>query len=181
VPEGDTIFRAARTLRAALNGREVTAVRTTVPQVRSLGPGRLVGQTVADVESRGKHLLIWFAPADLALHTHMMMSGSWHTYRPGQRWRKPEHLARFVLETTDVVAVCFGAPVCELLARTQVRRHPVLSRLGPDALGAQAGREGRSGAEPDLAEARRRLDARADTAIADALLDQRVLAGVRQG
>jgi len=168
MPEGDTIFRAARTLRAALADREVTAVSTTVPQVRALGVERLVGQTVAAVESRGKHLLVWFAPSDLALHTHLRMSGSWHTYRPGERWRKPRHLARFVVEVPDRVAVCFAAPVVELLTRSQVERHPALAELGPDALADDV----------DLTEARRRLDARADVAVAEALLDQRVLAGV---
>jgi endonuclease-8 len=168
MPEGDTIFRSARTMRAALVGREVTSVETTVPQIRSLGHRRLIGQTVADVEPRGKHLLHWFAPSDLALHSHMRMTGSWHVYREGERWRKPRHLAKFVLGAGPVTAVCFSAPVCELLARVQVERHPSLVRLGPDALTDDV----------DLAEARRRLDARAEMTAGEALLDQAVLAGV---
>jgi endonuclease-8 len=168
MPEGDTIYRTARTLRAVLLGREVTAAESVVPAVRALGPGRLVGQTVSGVESRGKHLLVWFAPSDLALHTHMMMSGSWHTYRPGERWRRPPHLARVVLRTRDAVAVCFNAPVCELLSRSQVERHPRLAALGPDALDP----------DPDLSEARRRLDASPGEEIGVALGDQHVLAGV---
>jgi endonuclease VIII len=168
MPEGDTIFRAARTLRAALAGKAVTRVETAVPQVRSLGPDRLVGQVVADVEPRGKHLLHWFAPSGLALHTHMRMTGSWHVYRPGERWRKPRHLRTILLAVEDVEAVCFSAPVCELLSADQVARHPSMARLGPDALDA----------DTDLAEARRRLDARADVEVGVALLDQAVLAGV---
>jgi endonuclease VIII len=168
MPEGDTIYRAARTMRAALVGKTVTRIDTRVPQVRALGPQRLVGQTIRDVEPRGKHLLHWFDPSGLALHTHMMMTGSWHTYRPGQRWQKPRHLAKLVLEVPGVVAVCFTAPVVELLSAEQVARHPSIARLGPDALDEVT----------DLAESRRRLDARAATAIGDALLDQAVLAGV---
>lgn len=168
MPEGDTIFRSARTQRAALVGREVLAVSTTAPRVRSLGPQRLVGQRIGDVQARGKHLLHWFDPSDLALHTHMRMTGSWHLYRPGERWRKPRGLATIVLEVEGVSAVCFSAPVCELLSRTQVERHPSIARLGPDALGADA----------DVEEARRRLDARSGTPIGEALLDQAVLAGV---
>jgi len=168
MPEGDTIHRAARTLRAALVGCTVTAVRTTVPQVRGLGPQRLVGGTVADVEARGKHLLHWFTPSDLALHTHMRMTGSWHVYAPGERWRKPERWAKVVLETDRAVAVCFSAPVVELLSRGQVERHPGLLALGPDAVYADV----------DLVEARRRLDARGTSAVGEALLDQGVLAGV---
>jgi endonuclease-8 len=168
MPEGDTIFRVARTLRQALEGEEVTAVTTTVGQVRALGEQRLVGQTVGAVESRGKHLLIWFAPSDLALHSHMRMSGSWHLYRHRQRWRRPRHLLRFRLETAQWLALCFSAPVIELLSADQVARHPSLAALGPDALGEA----------PDLDEVRRRLIAIGDTTIGEALLDQRVMAGV---
>jgi endonuclease-8 len=168
VPEGDTIFRAARTLHQALAGETVTAVATTVGQVRALGEQRLVGQTVREVEPRGKHLLIWFTPGGLALHSHMRMTGSWHLYRHGQRWRKPRHLLRFRLETADWLALCFSAPVIELLSADQVARHPALAALGPDALDTA----------PDLDEARRRLDARADATIGEALLDQRVVAGI---
>jgi endonuclease VIII len=168
MPEGDTIFRAARTLRAALEGREVTAFETTVPQIRALGPRRLVGQTVAEIESRGKHLLHWFTPSDMALHTHMRMTGSWHVYRRGQRWSKPRGFAKVVLVAGDIVTVCFSAPVCELLSRGQVLTHPSMSKLGPDALDEDV----------DLAEARARMDARAEMTAGEALLDQRMLAGV---
>jgi endonuclease-8 len=168
MPEGDTIFRAARALRAALEGETVTAVATSVGQVRALGEQRLVGQTVAAVESRGKHLLIWFAPANLALHSHMLMTGSWHLYHHGERWRKPRHLLRFRLETAQWLALCFSAPVIELLSAEQVTRHPSLAALGPDALDDQL----------DLDEVRRRLAAAGDTTIGEALLDQRVMAGV---
>jgi endonuclease VIII len=168
MPEGDTIYRAAQTLRAGIAGAQVTDVATVVGQIRALGVRRLVGQQVADVEARGKHLLIWFAPSGLALHSHMRMTGSWHLYRAGERWRKPERQARFVLSTPEWTAVCFNAPVCELLTGEQVARHPSLAALGPDALDAAT----------DLDEAGRRLAARADWTIAEALLDQRVLAGV---
>ena len=168
MPEGDTIHRTARTLGRALVGAEVTHVATSVAQVRGLGVARLVGQRVREVEARGKHLLVWFAPSGLALHSHMRMSGSWHLYRHGERWRKPAHLARFELHVADWVAVCFAAPVVELLSAGQVARHRTLAALGPDALADV----------PDLAEARRRLDERADWTIGEALLDQRVLAGV---
>lgn len=168
MPEGDTVHRSAAALRLALRDRRVTAFDTTVPQVRSRAPGRLVGGTVADVEARGKHLLHWFAPGDLALRTHMRMSGSWHLYRRGERWRKPSRLPRVVIEVPGWTAVCLSAPVVELLGRAEVERHAGLAALGPDAVAPGT----------DLAEARRRLDARAEWPVAEALLDQRVLAGV---
>jgi endonuclease-8 len=168
MPEGDTIFRSARTLAAALEGATVTGFSSRAPQIATVGPRRLLGETITLVEPRGKHLFIWFEPSGLALHTHMRMTGSWHLYRAGERWRKPAHLARAVIEVVGWTAVCFSAPVCELLSRAGVERHPSLAALGPDALAV----------ETDLDEANRRLDARTDMSIAEALLDQRVLAGV---
>jgi endonuclease-8 len=172
VPEGDTIFRAAAALHAALSGRTVTGVRTTVPQVRRLVPERLVGQVVRRVEARGKHLLHWFEPSGLALHSHMRMTGSWHLYAPGARWRKPAQHARIVLATAEVEAVCFSAPVLELLSADQVARHPSIAALGPDPLAGDAT------GPVDLATAAARMAAMPDAAIGEALLDQRVLAGV---
>ena len=168
MPEGDTIYRAAQTLSRALEGKVVTAFSGRAPQLKSIRPQRLVGQTVARVESRGKHLLIWFEPTDLALHTHMRMAGSWHLYANGERWRKPAHYARAVIEVDGWTAVCFSAPVVQLLPRAEIERLPTLADLGPDALDP----------DTDLDEARRRLDERGDWAIAEALLDQRVLAGI---
>ncbi len=172
MPEGDTIFRSARTMRAALQGKTVTASWTSVGQVSRLGVRRLVGQTIADVEPRGKHLLHHFEPSGLALHTHMRMSGSWHVYGAAERWRKPRGLAKVVLTCGETLAVCFSAPVVELLSRSQVAAHPSLSGLGPDPLAAA------DAGGVDLGEARRRLDLVLDRAIGEALLDQRVLAGV---
>lgn len=157
MPEGDTIHRTATNLRRALEGAQVSG-----------GPARLRGERVAAVEARGKHLLIWFAPSDLALHTHMMMKGAWHLYRPGTRWRRSPRMAKVVLETPEWVAVCFAAPVVELLTAKEVAAHRMLSRLGPDALDSGT----------DIDEAARRLGTLAATEIGVALLDQRVLAGV---
>lgn len=168
MPEGDTIHRSARTLGRALTGATVSAASGAGRGLPSARVERLAGQTVEDVRARGKHLLIRFAPSGLTLHTHLMMSGSWHLYRHGQPWQKPRRRASVVVEVPAWVAVCFSAPVCELLTPGQLTANPSLARLGPDAVDEAA----------DLREARRRLDARSDWTAADALLDQRVLAGV---
>ncbi len=168
MPEGDTLFRTAAGLRPYLVGREVLAARTQgpgpVPQVH-----RIVGKRIDAVDSQGKNLLIRF-DGGLELRTHLRMNGSWHRYRPGERWRRPPARARLVLEVPGSVAVCFDAPVVELFERRAEVLHPSLSRLGPDLLAP----------EPDLVEARRRLRSsdRADLEIAVALLDQRALAGI---
>jgi endonuclease-8 len=168
VPEGDTLARTASGLRPHLVGREVRAARAS-------GPGalprvdRLVGSRVEEVEARGKHLLIRF-DSGLTLRTHLGMRGSWHRYRPGERWRRAPSRARLVLEVPGAVAVCFDAPVVELMESRAEPLHPVLATLGPDLLAPTF----------DNAEAIHRLRSpeRAATPIAEALLDQRAAAGI---
>jgi len=168
MPEGDTIFRTASVLRLALLGG---TVRRAYAQP---GPGLsrvpdlsvLVGSTVGVVEARGKHLLIGFS-GDRWLRTHMRMRGSWHRYRPGEAWRLPMRRAVCVLETDTAVAVCFDAPVVELLTAAELARHAALRALGPDLLAA-----------PDLDEGVRRLRDRSTVPLGEALLDQRAAAGI---
>ncbi|MDQ6894170.1 MAG: Fpg/Nei family DNA glycosylase [Acidobacteriota bacterium] len=164
MPEGDTIVRTARTLARALEGREVLGFRSPLP---ALADASLAGRAVARVEPRGKHLLIHFDDGRV-LHSHMRMTGSWHVYRPAEPWWKPERLARAVIETADFVAVCFNAPVVELLSAGEVARHPALRRLGPDVLGEGFDPEG----------ARTRLRSMPDAPIGEALLAQGAIAGI---
>ena len=86
MPEGDTIYRAARALAKALVGRVVTGFETNLaPIARVNDDSPVVGRVVERVESRGKWCLIFFS-GDLILVTHMLMSGSWHIYRPREKW-----------------------------------------------------------------------------------------------
>jgi endonuclease-8 len=168
VPEGDTIWRTARTLHAFLSGRTVTRFASTIPMIagtaRRLG---ILGREVAAVEAKGKHLLVSFSGGPV-LHTHMRMTGSWHLYRSSTPWRKPAYRARVVVEAGDVVAVCFDAPVVELLSAGEAAAHPALAGLGPDVLA--------DGFDP--AEARARITARGEAEIGATLLDQTALAGI---
>lgn len=164
MPEGDTITRTARTLDAVLAGRRLTRFDAT----RLARPFPAPGTTVAGVDAEGKHVLVRFDDGRV-LHTHLQMHGSWHLYRAGERWRRPRHTARVVLEVDNgTVAVCFSAPVVELL-RAGAPGAAGLGRLGPDLCRPDV----------DLDEALARLD-RLDpaTEVGVALLDQRVAAGV---
>jgi endonuclease-8 len=143
----------------------VTAFASTKPRLAAEARRlRVVGQRVSSVEARGKHLLLRFERGAL-LHTHMGMTGSWHLYREGSRWRRPLHRARAAVTAEGVVAVCFDAPTVELLSPAQ---EPPLGALGPDILAHGF----------DLAEARRRLRSRPEREIGAALLDQTALAGI---
>ena len=134
MPEGDAIFRAARALHSALAGRTVIRFASPLPAASAAARRlKVVGQSVAVVESRGKHLLMRFSGGPV-LHTHMRMNGSWHLYRAGSRWRKPEGQARAVVDTGAVLAVCFAAPIVEVLSAGEASHHPSLTGLGEDLL-----------------------------------------------
>src|SRR5439155_1517073 len=93
----------------------------------------VAGRTVEAVRARGKHLLITFS-GDLTLHTHMRMNGSWHIYRPGERWQRSSRDMRVLVGTDAFVAVGFNVPVVELLSGRDLARHEQLRALGPDLL-----------------------------------------------
>jgi endonuclease VIII len=167
VAEGDTILRAARRLDAALAGRRVK-VRAPSPRGAATGVERLDGLLVESVNSHGKHLLLRF-DRGLVLHSHVGMSGSWEVYEHGARWRKPPRFAWAALATEEHEAVQFGGPTLRVLETRRMRLDPALSALGPDIL-----------AEPfPVADAVRSLrGAERSRELGDALLDQRLLAGV---
>jgi endonuclease-8 len=135
-----------------------------VPQI-----GRIIGHEITEVEALGKNLLIRFDNG-LEVRTHLRMNGSWHRYRPGERWRRPPSRARLVLEVPGAVAVCFDAPVVELLEQRAESLHAPLGGLGPDLLSPEF--------DADEALRRLRAPARRDLTISAALLDQRALAGI---
>ena len=178
MPEGDTIFRAARTLNRALAGRVVTRFESVFPALNRVDTDTpLRGRLVERVDARGKYLLMWFAAlpavasaeADLlVLRTHMRMHGSWHIYRPGERWHRRREDMRIVVETADIHAVAFNVPIAELTTAEELERARPVRELGPDPLAP--------GFHVDLAVAR--ITARSEMEIADALLDQSAIAGI---
>src|SRR5499426_3166629 len=113
MPEGDTIFRAAHTLHRALAGKIVTRFESVFPALTRVADDHpIVGRTVESVRSRGKHMLMAFS-GGLTLRTHMRMNGSWHIYRPGERWQRPRHEMRIMIETDVMHAIAFNVPVAE--------------------------------------------------------------------
>jgi len=168
MPEGDTIFRAARTLHQALAGRPVTRFQSVFPALTRIDEDHpIAGRTIESVSSRGKHLLMTFS-SDLVLHTHMRMNGAWHLYRAGERWRRPSRDMRIVVATTDAEAVGFNIPVAEFLSARQLARHERLRQLGPDLLDPAF----------DARHVVERVAAHGSEAIADVLLNQRVMSGI---
>jgi endonuclease-8 len=165
VPEGDTIARAAATLRPWLVGRVITGVDARDVALKQRAQA-LIGREVDNVEARAKHLLIH--AGDLVVHSHMRMTGSWRVYTVGDRWRYARPAMRFVIEAGDHQAVCFNAPVVRLVPARDLARVPGLATLGPDIL---------TGLDPSTAAARFAAVDPA-TPIGDVLLDQRVVSGL---
>jgi Formamidopyrimidine-DNA glycosylase len=168
MPEGDTIYRAAKALHRALAGKTVTSFKTVFPQLARIDEDAPVkGRTIERVVSAGKNLVIEFS-GDLHLHTHMRMSGSWHIYRPGERWQRPRRDMRIVISTDEFIAVAFSVPVAEFHTSRSLARDEDLRSMGPDLLGDTFDRD----------EASRRIRAHDGEEIANVLLNQRVVAGI---
>jgi endonuclease-8 len=168
MPEGDTIFRSARALDRALAGKTVTKFRSAYALLTRFNDNTpLVGRTVERVEARGKWLLMHFS-GGAVLVTHMLMNGSWHIYRPGERWQMAPSNMRVVVETAEFVAVGFNVPVAEMHTAESLARERRIPPTESDVLGSAF----------DESAAVERLAGCGDLELGDALLRQRVLAGV---
>lgn len=164
MPEGDTVWRAARRLDAALREQELVRCDLRVPRFATVD---FTGGVVENVVSRGKHLLIRLRSEGFwTIHSHLKMDGAWHVYAPGEKWRRPAFQARAILATGERTAVGFSLGILQVLPRAA--EHNAVGHLGPDLLGP----------DWDAAEARRRLLSSPDRPIGLALLDQRNLAGL---
>lgn len=159
MPEGDTVYRTAAKLREALAGKTLTRCDVRVPKFATVD---LTGAVVDEVLSVGKHLFI--RAGDASIHSHLKMDGAWLI--GGQLRRVPEHKIRIILETADSRAGGVDLGVLEILDRAHDM--DAVAHLGPDLLG--------DGWEPRVAAAN--LIADPDRPLAEALLDQRVMAGV---
>ncbi len=168
MPEGDTIFRAAATLQRALAGKRVERFESVFPALTRVNDDHPFSQSTIDsVRAHGKHLLMQFSNG-FVLRTHMRMNGSWHIYRRGEPWQRARQRMRVLVATADFEAVGFDIPVAEFIKERAIAKHAELSKLGPDVLAGDF----------DRAEAVRRLAERSTSEIAEALLNQRVMAGL---
>jgi endonuclease-8 len=119
------------------------------------------------VDAAGKWLRMRFS-GDLILVTHMLMSGSWHIYRPGEKWQRGRMQMRVAIYTEPFVAVAFQVPIAEFHTAASLARHSSLRRLGPDVV-AQ---------EFDDGAALALLRSRPDLEVGEALLAQSLMAGL---
>jgi formamidopyrimidine-DNA glycosylase len=172
VPEGDSVFKLARTLDRPLRGRRVVRSDLRVPR---LATRDLAGRVLLEHATHGKHLLTRFSArsdepdgAPVTLHSHLRMDGAWTVTRPGRRLPsrlQPE--VRVVLEV-DTGHTAWGQRLHDLELVATADEHTLVGHLGPDLLHADF----------DADEAVRRLRAAPDVPLVSALLDQTNLAGL---
>ncbi len=169
MPEGDTIHRASREIAEVLEGRVPEEILTPHPRHGAdHWPERLAGRAVRSVDAHGKHLFIRFDGA-LTLHSHLRTTGAWGVHREGARWKRSPRRAWLVLRSRPWAVVQFDGPVLELVRDSRTRFDRKLVTLGQDVIGERF----------DEAAFLRRLRAEdPGREIADALLDQRVIAGI---
>jgi endonuclease-8 len=168
VPEGDTIHRAAKRVGAALVGSEIRSIETPHPRHgKDRWPERLAGRGVRAVDAHGKHLFVRFE-GGLTLHSHLRMGGAWGVYGRGERWHRAPRRAWLVIRTDEHEVVQFDGPVLELMTDGRTRFDQRLAVLGPDLLHDDF-------PEPEYLQ---RLRAQPQRQIGDALLDQRIVAGI---
>jgi endonuclease-8 len=157
MPEGDALHRAARRLQVLVGERVEVETPHPQAQVKRLSE-QLDGRTLEAVEAVGKNLLLRFE-GGLTLRSHLRMRGRWQV-RPrngasrGRPW--------LVLRGADREAVLWNGPVLELHGRG-------VRTLGPDILATS----------PDFEAMLARFRLADDRlAVGDALLDQRLVAGI---
>ena len=180
MPEGDTVWRQARSLHRALASRTAHTTDFRYPQVASVN---LAGQPIHGALARGKHILLRIG--EMTVHSHLKMDGIWHLYRldadgSREKWRRPSEQVRALIQANarldsdgqvvpgshPVEAVGFTLGLFEVFPTSQEADR--LSYLGPDLLG------------PDwsLESAVANLAARPERPLGVALLDQKNLAGI---
>ncbi len=178
MPEGDTIFRTARTLSRALVGKPVIRFHSEYAQLTSANDEHpFSGQIITKIEARGKYLLIHFASpkadpqsdsGERILATHMLMSGSWHIYRPGEPWQDSRANMRILIETADFVAIGFRIPVARLHTPQTLARDKKIPKTERDVLSEDF----------DAKAAAEHLKKHGREELGNALVRQDVLAGV---
>jgi endonuclease-8 len=168
MPEGDTIYRAARTLNLALGGQTITSFESVLPHLSRVDVDQgIVGRKIEKVEAQGKWMLIYFS-GDLILLSHMLMSGSWHIYRPGETWKRNRYHMRVVIGTDKILAVAFNVPIAEFHSAESLTRREGFKSVGPSMLAQKF----------DEAEVIARLRSRPDLEIGVGLLTQSLLSGI---
>ena len=157
--------RSASALRTALIGQKMLKFKAR----ESLVVHPKIGRTIEELRVENRTLeIIW--DDGLVLKTKMALKGSWRIFHEGESWGAEKRTAQLLIGVNEISVVCSGAIEIESYHDFDLRRHPILGRLGPDLLDQNV----------NLDECVSRLMGyeNPDETIADVLLDQRVVRGI---
>lgn len=166
MPEGHTIHRLAKDLRADLAGHDL---RVSTAQSRAEGTAALLdGDHLRRTEAWGKHLFLTFTSRQV-LHVHLGLIGKWFRRVPGVDGAlpAPTGTTRLRLEPSDAeVGWDLIGPMLAA-AITPADKKAVTARLGPDPL--------RKDADPEQTWAKLQ---RSEKPVGLLLMEQDVIAGI---
>ena len=131
MPEGPEIKRAADKLAAVIQNESALLVEFAFPHLQQQA-GRLTGQTIHKVESRGKAMLIHFANVQ-TIYSHNQLYGKWAILEQDER-PHPSLQVRIAIHTKQKVAVLYSASEIEVLPTTGIYKHPYIAKLGVELL-----------------------------------------------
>ena len=163
MPEGPEIFRAARALHQAVANQPICLV-LSYPKLRSRAKA-LAGVPILRVRARSKAILTEFADGTV-LYSHNQLYGEWRIHAPDEPLATRQ--VRLSIETANARAVLYSATDFAWLRVGVEEKHPYIAKLGPEVLSDDVTAKMLAGR---LAEFPKRI-------VADALLDQNVVAGL---
>lgn len=167
MPEGPEIRIAADKIAAVLVNRVTTDVKFSFAHLRKYQK-YLTGQRVLGVDTRGKAILVRFEN-DWAIYSHNQLYGRRVVDSRGQPPATNRQL-RLAIHNRAGSAFLFSASAIEVMRADALRRHPFLSKLGPDILNA--------GLDAKLIVSRLNAEQFRNRRLAGLLLDQGFLAGL---
>ncbi len=163
MPEGPEIFRAARALQEAVANQPIRLV-LSYPKLRSRAK-ILSGVPIVRVRARSKAILTEFADGTV-LYSHNQLYGEWRVHAPDEPLASRQ--VRLSIETASARAVLYSATDFAWLRAGAESSHPYIAKLGPEVLSDHVTAKMLT----------RRLGEFPGRTIADALLDQNVIAGL---
>lgn len=131
MPEGPEIWRTADSLTNALKDRPIENLYFAFDELKDY-EAKLKGQSVTNVEARGKALLTFFDTGKV-MYSHNQLYGKWIIGNSGNVPDTNRSL-RVAIHNGEKSAYLFSASEIEIMDREEVSGHSYIKKLGPDVL-----------------------------------------------
>jgi endonuclease-8 len=131
MPEGPEIWRTADSLTNALKDRPIEDLYFAFDELKEY-EAKLKGQSVTNVEARGKALLTFFDTGKV-MYSHNQLYGKWMVSEADKEPDTNRSL-RVAIHNGEKSAYLYSASEIEMLDREEVKEHSYIKKLGPDVL-----------------------------------------------